>query len=197
MIEYPLVQNLDKIKNNINLNIEEKVESVKTILLEEINYRQNKKDIDLSDGRFDVACAVFGPKRNKMTHALAKLEATSKLEDFIKTFESFDPEFKTSVSTNLLLTYLENHKYYLGNDFFEVLYDVFGEKADFVVEAMYNRIQKNITNLMGQYYPNTTAEENKIQFSKFFQEKFKDTYFEIMVIQFTNDYVKNGATWKA
>lgn len=192
MNEYPLVQNLDKIKNNINLSIEEKVESVKTILLEEINYRQNKEDIDLSYGRFDVACAVFGPKRNKMTHALAKLEATSKLEYFIKTFESFDPELKTSVSTNLLLTYLENHKYYLGNDFFEVLYDVFDEKADFVIEAMFNRIQKNITNLMGQYYPDTTAEENKKSFAKHFQEKFKDTYFEIMVIQFTNDYVKNG-----
>lgn len=191
MNEYPLVQNLDKIKNNINLSIEEKVESVKTILLEEVDHVCNDSQA-LVDSRFDVAYAVFGPKRNRMTYALAKLEAKCQFESIFTASKNIDPEFRLSIFPNLLIKHLENHKYYLGNDFFEVFYEVFGEKSDYIISVMHDQIQKNIARTMGKHYSYTTAEENKKSFAKHFKEKFKDTYFEIMVIQFTNDYVKNG-----
>lgn len=192
MSEYPLVQNLDKIKNNINLNTKEKVESVKNILLEEVSHRRNEDSQGLVDSRFDVAYAVFGPKRNSITYALARLEAKYQFEYIFATSKNIDPEFRLAIFPNLLITYLENHKYYLGNDFFEVLYEVFGEKSDYIISVMHDQIQKNIARTMGKHYSYTTAEENKKSFAKHFQEKFKDTYFEMMVIQFTNDYVKNG-----
>lgn len=51
--------------------------------------------------------------------------------------------------------------------------------------------------VMSRYYPGTTAEGHKRNFSVYFQEKYLGTFFEKMVVDFTEDYVINGECLKA
>lgn len=74
---------------------------------------------DFSKARFDVARSYDDDEFNI---ALAKLEAHTQLQKVFKRYTELTPEFVTI--PDLLLSHFDNHKYLLGDTFYEILRDV-------------------------------------------------------------------------
>lgn len=187
--EYPLCENLEVAIGMKDNDVQTRLALVKKILEDEL---ESRGLADFSKARFDVARSYDDDEFNI---ALAKLEAHTQLQKVFKRYTELTPEFVTI--PDLLLSHFDNHKYLLGDTFYEILRDVFGEYYDDAIKAMSDGLLFHMKDVMSRYYPGTTAEGHKRNFSVYFQEKYLGTFFEKMVVDFTEDYVINGECLKA
>ena len=191
--EYPLIKNLENIKSTPNLDFETKINKIKAVLLDEVIHRKDagieKEKSPLFITNFEAVNSVFGPDKNSVTTEFSKIELEEKLKRLLQFNHKSISITQMSITENLLMIYLDNHKFYLGNDFFEVIYDVFGKDADNLIEVMYDRIRLDIIHTMGRNFFHDATESSKKISADFYINKYKNTYFETMVIQLTNFFI--------
>lgn len=182
--QYPLRKKLEEIEDS-NLNdIHLQLELVKKVLVEELASRGLE---DFKDARFDVAYSI---KDHGFNVALSRMQLRAKLNFISKKLTKIELEF--SAIPQLILILLDYHKPLLGNGVMDIIKEVFQENYENIIDAMSKEIGINIKQCMGTYYAEISPESHKANFQEYFNERFKGTFFESMVIDLTDDYVKNG-----